>query len=219
MLPQVYAEIVKKEGLKPIINPKIDLLKAKENEDWQLRATVAERPSITLFDYRKLVKELKAEQKKSDIWIPGKDKTPEDEKTQEEQKRKLLDAILAALVQKSKVEIPDMIIEDEVNARLARLLDEVQKIGLTMDAYLKSKNLTAEQLRESFRREVEEVHKMEFILNEIADKENIQVEQKELDSIFAKITNEKEKKEAQANAYFYASIVRKQKTLDFLLNL
>lgn len=219
LLPQIYSEIVKKEGLQPIVNPKIELLKAKEEEDWQVRITVAQRPKIELPDYKKLVKELKTDNKKDSIWVPGKDKKEDSEKDQEEQKRKLLDAILDTLVKKSKVEIPDIIIDEEINARLARLLDEVQKIGLTMEAYLKSKGLTAEQLRESYRKEVEDIHKVEFILTEIADREKIQVEPKELETVFSSISNEKERKNAQANAYFYASIIRKQKTLDFLLNL
>lgn len=219
LLPQIYSEIVKKEGLQPIVNPKIELLKAKEGEDWQLRVSVAQRPKIELPDYKKLVKELKIDIKKDSIWVPGRDKKEDSEKDQQDQKRKLLGAILDALVKKSKVEIPDMIIDEEINARLARLLDEVGKIGLTMDAYLKSKGLTAEQLRESYRKEVEDIHKVEFILTEISDREKIQVEPKELENVFTAITNEKERKNAQANAYFYASIIRKQKTLDFLLNL
>ena len=219
LLPQIYSEIVKKEGLQPIVNPKIELLKAKEAEDWQVRITVAQRPKIELPDYKKLAKELKTDSKKDSIWVPGKDKNEDSEKDKEEQKKKLLDAILNALIKKSKVEIPDIIIDEEINARLARLLDEVGKIGLTMDAYLKSKSLTSEQLRESYRKEVEDIHKVEFILTEIADREKIQVEPKELETVFNAITNEKERKNAQANAYFYASIIRKQKTLDFLLNL
>lgn len=219
MLPQIYSEIVKKEGLQPIINPKIELLKAKEGEDWHLRITVAQKPKIELPDYKKLVKDVKAAQKSDSIWVPGKDKAEPGEKEQEERKRKLLDAILDALTKKSKIEIPDILIEEEINSRLSRLVDEVQKIGLTMESYLKSRNQTADQLRESYRNEVEGVHKMEFILAEIADNEKIQVEPKELETVFNRITNDKERKEAQANAYFYASILRKQKTLDFLLNL
>lgn len=219
MLPKIYSEVVKKEGLQPIVSPKIELLSAKEGEDWQLRITVAQRPKIELPDYKKLIKDIKADQKAANIWVPDKNKKEESEKDQEEKKKKLLDAILNALITKSKIEISDIIIEEEVNARLARLLDDIQKIGLTMESYLKSKGLASEQLRENYRKEVEDIHKIEFILTEIADKENIQVEPKELEEVFARITNEKERKDAQANTYFYASIIRKQKTLDFLLNL
>jgi hypothetical protein len=52
----------------------------------------------------------------------------------------------------------------------------------------------------------------------IADKENITVEKQDLEKIFVNLSPE-ERKKAEENSYFYASILRKQKTLDFLINL
>lgn len=220
LLPEVYEEIIKKEGLRPVINPRIELVKAKENEDWQIKMVLAGRPVIILGDYKKIIKELKSDKKKEDIWVPGKDKGAKEQSAKaEEDKQKILNEILSALVKKTKVEISDLIIEEELNARLARLLDEVQKIGLTVDSYLKSKGTTIEELKKKYTQEIEEIHALEFILNEIADKESIQVEPKELEVLYSKITDKKEREEAQRNAYFYASVMRKQKTLDFLLSL
>lgn len=45
-LPQIYKEIIDKEQLKPIISPKIELVQAKEAEEWQVKITVAEKPLI-----------------------------------------------------------------------------------------------------------------------------------------------------------------------------
>lgn len=221
LLPGVYEVIIKKEGLRPVINPRIELVKAKENEDWQIKMLIAGRPVVTLGDYKKIIKDLKSDKKKTDIWLPGKDKSTKEQstKTEEEEKQKMLNEILSALVKKTTVEISDLIIEEELNARLARLLDEVQKIGLTVDSYLKSKGTTIEELKKKYAQEIEEIHTLEFILNEIADKESIQVEPKELETLYSKITDKKEREEAQRNAYFYASVMRKQKTLDFLLGL
>lgn len=64
LLPKLYEEIVKKENLRPIINPKIELIKAKADEDWQIKITIAEKPAVTLLDYKELVKKIKAENKK-----------------------------------------------------------------------------------------------------------------------------------------------------------
>ncbi len=220
LLPGVYEEIVKKEGLRPVINPRIELVRAKENEEWQIKMLLAGRPIVTLTDYKKIIKELKSDKKKEDIWVPGKDKvTKEQSAKSEEEKQKFLNEILSILIKKTKVEISDLIIEEELNARLARLLDEVQKIGLTVDSYLKSKGTTLDELKKKYTQEIEEIHALEFILNEIADKENIQVDENELKALYAKITDKKEREEAQRNAYFYASVMRKQKTLDFLLSL
>ena len=46
MLPRVYDDVLKKESLKPIVSPKVDLVKAKEGEDWQVKIKLAEKPKI-----------------------------------------------------------------------------------------------------------------------------------------------------------------------------
>jgi trigger factor len=220
LIPRIYEEIVKKEDIKPITNPKIELTKAKDDEDWQIKLTVASRPDVKLPDLKKISSDVKGNSKKEDIWVPGKDvKTPTDTQEGERQKQKMLNALLEALLKKSSVEIPDLLIDAELEQRLASTLDEIQKIGLTVDAYLKSKNTTMDELKAKLRKEIDETYKVEFILNEIADKQSIQVEQSDLDKIFENIKDEKEKVSAKQNAYFYASIIRKQKTLDYLLNL
>ena len=88
-----------------------------------------------------------------------------------------------------------------------------------MDSYLKSKNITIEDLRKQYTSEIENTYKIEFILAELADKEGIKVEDDELAKLFAGIKEEKDRASAQQNAYFYASILRKQKTIDFLMIL
>ena len=55
LFPDIYAEIIKKEELKPVISPRVDLKQAKENEDWELVFTLAEKPSVKLGDYIKVL--------------------------------------------------------------------------------------------------------------------------------------------------------------------
>ncbi len=216
MISRIYQEVLTKEGLKPIISPKVDLVKAKEGEDWQIKIVLAEKPTITLGDYKKVIKDVKAKVKKSNIWVPGKDK---DAKKPEEDKNQLLNEVLTALLNESKIEVSDLVIDDEVNHRLTHLIDEIQKIGLTTEKYLKSKNLTMDSLKAQFKKETEDTYKLEFILAEVADKENLKVEQADLDKLFVNIKDEKERKTAEQNSYYYATILRKQKTLDYLISL
>lgn len=216
MISRIYQELLTKESLKPIISPKVDLPKAKEGEDWQIKITVAEKPTISLGDYKKVAKEARMQAKKASIWVPGKDKS---EKPPEEDKNKTLNEVLTALLKESKIEISDMVIEEEINHRLTHLFDEIQKIGLTTENYLKSKNLTMDSLKAQFKKETEDTYKIEFILSEIADKENLKVEQVDLDKLFINIKDEKERMKAEQNSYYYATILRKQKTLDYLISL
>lgn len=218
LLPSIYEEIVKKEGLRPIISPKVELVKAKEGEDWELKFKTALKPEIEVKNVKEIVAKVKAEAKKADIWVPGKDKEklPEDAKVQDQ---RVLNSILDALLKESKIEISELILEDEVNRRLSQLVDDVQRIGLTMEAYLKSKNTTMDELKARYNKEIEDTYKLEFILSEVADQAGIKVEQSDLDKLFSGMKDEKERQAAQANAYLYASVLRKQKTLDYLVSL
>lgn len=220
LLSRIYDEIIKKESLQPVISPKIDLTKAKEGEDWEIKIAFAEKPVVELGAYKEAIKKLKGEQKKDDIWIPGKNpSTPTDGSGDKEKKEKQLNAVLTTVLKEVKCEISDLFIDEELDRRLTQLVDDVRKIGLTVESYLKSKNLTIEDLKSRYKREIEETYKLEFVLMEVADKENIKVEKVEIDKLFENIKTEAEKKAAQENAYYYASILRKQKTLDFLVAL
>ena len=206
-VPSIYSEIVKKENLKPIISPKLDLKSAAENKDWDLVIHVAQVPTVTLGKYKEAVKAAKKEVAQ----VTQEDKN--------KQKQAEFQASLAATLTAAKVEVSDLIVEDELSARLARIVDDVQKIGLTMEKYLESKKMTKEDFNNQIREEITETYKMEFVLQKIADEEKIQVEKEELEKMLAAVTNPKEKEAAMKNMYYYASLLRKQKTLDYLSSL
>ncbi|MBI3620034.1 hypothetical protein HY214_02730 [Candidatus Roizmanbacteria bacterium] len=220
-LPQWYEQIVKKENFHPIMSPKVELIKGKDGEDWEFKITLAEKPVVDIANYRKVVSETKHEDKKAAIWTPGKGEpaAKEDEAQKAKIRQDRLNRVLEALLKETKIELPDLLLETELSRRLTQAVDDIQKIGLTVDAYLKSKNLTMDELKSRYRREIEDTYKLEFLLAEIADKENITVENKELEDLFNHIPEEKERTKARSNAYFYATILRKQKVLDFLTDL
>ncbi len=217
LLSKIYEEIVKKDSLKPVVTPKIELVKAKENEQWEIKLTLAEKPHIELKNFKEEVRKAKSNQKKEDIWVPGKEQ--KNDPKQNENKQKLLNTVLDAVLKTSVCEISDMILEDELNHRLSRLVDDVQKIGLTTESYLKSKSLTMDQLKAQYRKEIEDTYKLEFVLSEIAEQEKITVDKADIEKLLSQITDPKERVNAEQNAYYYASILRKQKTLDYLMAL
>lgn len=217
-VPVKYEEIIKEENLKPIYSPKIELIKAKENEDWQVKFTTPLQPDVDLKGYKDIVKKAKEEAKKPEIWTPGKDKEQK-EPTPAVAKEMAMQAALNALVDKIKIEISDVILDDEVNRRMSKLIDDIQRLGMTVENYVKAKNISVDQLKEQFKKEIEETYKVEFILQEIGDLEKIQVGNEDLDKMLGGLKDEKEKQAFMQNAYYYASMLRKQKVLEFLVNL
>ena len=112
-----------------------------------------------------------------------------------------------------------MIVEEEVNGRLAKIVDDVQRVGLSMEKYLESKGLTNDKLKEQITKEIVDTYKMEFILQKIADVEKIEVSSDDIQKMLNNVKDEKEKQTIQQNAYYYASLLRKQKTLEYINSL
>lgn len=218
LLSEAYNDIVKKEAITPAMQPQIKVSKAKPKEDWEFELTIALEPLVKLPDYKKIKADIKAEAAKDSIWVPGKDTSEPDEKQKADAKQKMLNKILDELLKKTKIEISEVIIEHEIEHRLSKLLDDVQKIGLTIDSYLASKNLTKEALQDQYRKEIVDMYTIEYALNKIGDEEKISVDEADLKSFLESVKDQKNKEVVQSNLYFYATMLRKQKILDFLLD-
>ncbi len=216
---QVILDIIKKEQLQVFGEPSVEPIEITFEKPWKIKVRIPLKPKIKLPDYKKIVQDVKAQAKAQNIWTPGKEL---DKKQKQAQKDVLLNKILAMLLDKTKLEISDLIVEQEVKKRLASLIDDIRKAGLTLSEYLKARNLEIEDLKEKFRKEIIDTYKIELALEEIANKENIEVKPEELKKILnidEKKPQVKEKEKMQQLQYYWAAVLRKQKTLEFLLSL
>lgn len=205
LLPEGYVEAVKEHKLNPIINPKIHVDSIEEGKDWVFTALTCEAPKITLGSYKEDVKKVTA---KSKIAVPGK-----------EPQTVAFEEIAKELMASAVVKIPKIIIDSEVERLLSQTLDEVKRLGLTLDQYLSSTGRNIEGLRGEYHIKAENDVKLEFILQKIAQEEGIKVEEKEIDEAITQGKTDAERQNLQANRNLLSGIIRQQKTLDFLRNL
>ncbi|GIW62671.1 MAG: hypothetical protein KatS3mg090_0497 [Patescibacteria group bacterium] len=212
----VYVDLVKKDNLRPFAEPIIEDLDIGFDKDWKFKLIVIQTPTIKLPDYKKIVEEIKKEAKKDEIWLPGKES--ENKEKEEEKKQKYLNKILDALIEKTKLSISQIFIDRQVKNRIADLVDDIRKAGMKFEEYLSSKQTTAEELKQKYADEIKTAYKIELLLAEIADKENITVDLEEVKKLLKIDTPEKEKQQ-QEMLYYYAASLRKQKTLEYLTNL
>ena len=219
IVPESYTKAVRDNNIKPIIQPDIRLDKAKDEEDWQITAITAEMPEIKADNYKKVIQDAKGDMKKDDLWLPGKDNNEQSVMNNREKRQKMLNAILESLLINTDLTIPSIMVKNETDRRLTNLLDEIKKLGLTIETYAKSKNLTPDQVRSQVEQEVTNTYKLEFLLDYITEKENITVDEKEIADAIDKIEDKKEKEAVEKNKYYLANIIRRQKTLDRLLSL
>jgi FKBP-type peptidyl-prolyl cis-trans isomerase (trigger factor) len=208
LLPVAYTEAIKTQNLRPIINPKIHVEKLEDpssNKDWQFVALTCEAPEIKLGKYKENIQKITA---KSKIAIPGKESIPPK-----------FDEIVKALLDSVTVQIPGILIDNETDRLLSQTLEDVKKLGLTLDQYLSSTGKNPQILREEYRKKAENDIKLEFALLKIAEEEKITVEEKEIQEAINASKSDEERKNLETNRYLLASILRQQKTLDFLKNL
>jgi FKBP-type peptidyl-prolyl cis-trans isomerase (trigger factor) len=208
LLPVAYTEAIKTQNLRPIINPKIHVEKLEDpssNKDWQFIAFTCEAPEIKLGKYKENIQKITA---KSKIAIPGKEPVPPK-----------FEEIVKALLDSITVQIPGILVDNETDRLLSQTLEDVKKLGLTLDQYLSSTGKNPQILREDYKKKAENDIKLEFALIKIAEEEKITVEEKEIQEAINASKSEEERKNLETNRYLLASVLRQQKTLDFLKNL
>jgi FKBP-type peptidyl-prolyl cis-trans isomerase (trigger factor) len=205
LIPQAYTEAVQEQKIKPIMNPKLHVEKIEEGKDWVFHAFTCEFPEVNLGKYKEAVGKITA---KSKIVVPGK-----------EQQKPSMDEIMKAVLESVTVQVPGILIEQEADRLIAQLLDDIKKLGLSLDQYLASTKRSPEDLRAEYAKRAENDIKLEFVLQKIAEIEKISVEPKEIEEAIQKAQNPAEKQNLEANRYLLAGILRQQKTLDFLTNL
>lgn len=211
LIPKAYSDALKEHSLTPIVSPRINVLKACQGQDWQFEALTCLQPEVKLKNYKAEIAKLKGAKK---IWVPGKDPKASAE---EEKKGVELSEVLRVLLTNAEVEIPDLLLEDQVNKKLSDLLDEVRKLGMTVEQYLLSKGLTTEMLRAQYAKEALDTLKLEFILEKVADEEKITVSEAEIESALNKISDRAQKEALQSQKYYIGMLLRRQKTLDNLI--
>lgn len=210
ILPVALSDSIEENKLKLAIYPKFELVSAKEGEDWQIRAITCELPEVVLGDYKKAVEgSLRA----AAIALPGKEAPKAEEKEQ---------AVVKALLENVKVEVPQILIEEEANSRLSSLLNRLEKLGLALENYLASIGKKSEDLRAEYATQAKEAISLDLILSKVAESENITVDAKELESALnmSEATRPQDtSEEVESRKRLLESILKRRKALDLLMKL
>lgn len=161
VLPEGYQQEIARRKITPYIAPRVKPLASEEGKDWEFEITVITRPKVSLHNYEEKIKDALAA---GTIIKPGEaEKSPEVK--QNEKLAKVFDALLAH----SAVELPTLLVEEEVNMRLAKLVDQLQTAGLTVQQYLAAKKLTQQTLRQEYEKTARELLHLNLALDAIAN--------------------------------------------------
>lgn len=97
-----------------------------------------------------------------------------------EQAAEARDAVLEALLEKVEIPLPESMVTDELNARRQSIEQQLVSAGITMESYLEDESQTVEEFEADLDRRVRDAVAAQFLLDEIAKREEFGVEQAEL---------------------------------------
>lgn len=218
ILPQTITQTLEEHDLSLVGNPRLTKLVNPDDGDWDISLQLPLLPEIDLGDYKKDIKDALAA---SDIWTPekGKEEQKPQEKAQSQQQK--LNKIFEVLKEKIDFEVPQPIIESEVQRSLSRLVDQTEQLGVSVEEYLESIGKTADDLKEQYTKTAQENLKLELIIEKIVQEMDIQVDPEEVEKMINASGDENAKKQLDnpnQRAYI-KSILKKRKAIDSLLNL
>lgn len=128
------------------------------------------------------------------------------------------EAILQEVEKVTMVELPEILIQDELNRMLVSLQRRVADMGLLLPDYLKSQGKTLEQIKNEWRAQAEKNVRMELGLAEVARLEAVTISDEELKAEIDKIQDAKIKAQfsAQEPRLHLRHALRQTRTLDLL---
>lgn len=265
IMPQMLIEALKGSDIVPIDYPKYQLTSFTKGGNLQFKATITNRPTVTIGSYKtikvlrpaiKPVTEAEVQKVIDDLQNRWKAKQPTNQATGsisfagndefakamgatslvdlQDKIRKDLEsnvnynneldyeeAILQEVEKMTTVELPEVLISDELNRMLVSLQRRVADMGLLLEDYLKGQGKTMEQLKKEWMSQAEKNVRMELGLAEIARQENVSITDTELQAEVDKIQDAKVKKqfESQEPRLHLKHALRQTRTLDLLKKL
>ncbi len=106
---------------------------------------------------------------------------------QKEADNKKQEELLDALVKKAEVDIPQVMIENEIDNKIKEFESGISRQGLSLDMYLQYMGQSVENMREAYRIVSERQVKSRLVLEAVAKKENFSVSDEEIDEEIKKI--------------------------------
>lgn len=191
-----------------------------EQELTRLREAFAEKPEKE--GEKPVVPELTDEfvQKLGDFKTVDQFKTTLREQVLREKKRKELEkrriALVDALIAKTSVDIPEVFTDGELDKMMNEFGENVTRMGMSMEDYLKKIEKSEEDLRTEWRPDAEKRAKLQLILLEIAKKENVTPDQARLEREVAHIKEHYSEGDEHAIRSYVSAMMTNEKVFDLL---
>ena len=124
--------------------------------------------------------------------------------------------IIEKIIEESVLEVPEILIEIELDKILYKMESDISQMGLKFEDYLKHLNKTTEDLRKEFRNDAEKKAKLALILNEIAKVEKIMADPEQVAKEVAAILEHYKEADPERAQMHAESVLTNEKIFQFL---
>ncbi len=135
-----------------------------------------------------------------------------------QQKEKTRLKIIEKIIDESEMEIPEILIEVELDKILHRMEADITQMGLKFEDYLKHLKKNKEDLRKDFRNDAEKKAKLALILNEIAKVEKIVADEDKIVKEVAHILEHYKDADPERARMHAENVLTNEKIFQFLEN-
>jgi trigger factor len=149
-----------------------------------------------------------------------KDKLKENLKLEKQnnQKEKTRIKIIEKIIEDSVIEVPEILIDVELDKILYKMESDITQMGLKFEDYLKHINKTIPDLRKEFRNDAEKKAKLALILNEIAKTEKITADPEQVAREVAAILEHYKDADPERAQMHAENVLTNEKIFQFLEN-
>ena len=132
-----------------------------------------------------------------------KAKIKEDKEKQAE--RKLENKLVDEVVKNAEVEVPDVMVKNQINREVEEMKRSLQSQGMSYEMYLAYTNMTDEKYRESRKADTEKQIRTTLVLAEIVKQEGIKAEESDIEQKIEELAKNMKKKPAELKKTMNAS--------------
>ncbi len=219
LLQTYYPQALKENHIMPVANPQVEIKEFDLEKDFIFVATVAVRPEVEVGDYKKEIKKI-FDDKTEEARKLNAEKLKAGEQITHDHAHLTPDDVLDGILKVTKVEFSDILVADETDRLMTRLVDQAQTIGLSLEQYLKTHNKTAESLRKEYDEISTRNLSAEFALSKIIETEKVDVSDSEVDAMINASGDSKtsEMMNTLQNRLYIKSMLLKNKLITSIIN-
>lgn len=143
----------------------------------------------------------------------GENLTLEKEQKAREKRRT---AIVEKLIAEAKADLPEVMVESELNNMLAQMKADVTRFGGTWEDYLTHTKKTEDEIKAEWRKDAEKRAMSQLVLHKIAEAEKLQATDEEIEvELVRLLATVQDADENRAKSYLYQALTN-EKVLKFL---